>query len=78
MPTYEYICNQCHKTSEIDCRMEERQSSIACPLCAGKAERIISSSPFHLGEGAWAHNSYSGDSNYSNFQPLPGGKKPKK
>lgn len=41
--TYEYICNNGHKTEKRNCKVDE--ISIKCPVCSEIADRIISSSP---------------------------------
>ena len=36
MPTYDYVCNDCHKTFELILTLHEHDETIKCPHCGSK------------------------------------------
>ena len=50
LPFYDFVCPESHTTEEYFGTISEAKSSIKCPKCGAKAERIISTgigSAFH-------------------------------
>lgn len=59
MPIYEYRCTDCHQLFEEWCRhIEDKDTQHACPICKGKAERLISQTSFALKGGGWYVTEY--------------------
>ena len=58
MPIYEYECQKCHRRAEYMQKISESPKS-KCEWCAGKLERLISSSGFVLKGGGWYKDLYS-------------------
>ena len=58
MPTYEYVCDACHKGWELEQRMSE-DAIKKCPKCGKmKAHRVISQGNFILKGGGWYADGY--------------------
>lgn len=71
MPIYEYRCQECQQTFE-EWQKDFTERQVPCPVCGGKAERLISSSSFVLKGGGWYSDLYSkpaGDSSGSSASP---------
>ncbi len=65
MPTYEYACDACGKSFEIEQRITENPIK-KCMKCGKlKARRLISGGTFMLKGGGWYADGYSGKSNGS-------------
>lgn len=63
MPTYEYWCESCqHRTSVVKA-MKDHSETEKCEKCGQLVEQVANATTFHLGEGAWASNRYTGKSN---------------
>jgi len=62
-PTYIYYCEACNEKTEEWFTMSQRPDFISCPKCGNAAQQGITASTFHLGEGAWERNRYTGKSN---------------
>lgn len=59
MPIYEYRCNECQQIFEEWCKhIEDADVQHACPICKGKAERLISNTSFALKGGGWYVTEY--------------------
>lgn len=58
MPIYEYRCQECQQTFE-EWQKDFTERQVPCPVCGGKAERLISSSSFVLKGGGWYSDLYS-------------------
>jgi len=58
MPIYEYRCQECQQTFE-EWQKDFAERKVPCPVCGGKAERLISSSSFVLKGGGWYSDAYS-------------------
>ena len=58
MPIYEYRCQECQQTFE-EWQKDFADRQVPCPVCGGKAERLISSSSFVLKGGGWYSDLYS-------------------
>ena len=58
MPIYEYRCQECQQTFE-EWQKDFNERQVPCPVCGGKAERLISSSSFVLKGGGWYSDLYS-------------------
>lgn len=58
MPIYEYRCQECQQTFE-EWQKDFTERQTPCPVCGGKAERLISSSSFVLKGGGWYSDLYS-------------------
>jgi putative FmdB family regulatory protein len=56
MPTYAYRCIKCEHEFEVFEKMSARTRARKCPVCGGRAERIISGGAGFLfkGEGFYA------------------------
>jgi putative FmdB family regulatory protein len=68
MPLYEYGCDACGKTLEIQQKLADAPL-VTCPECGKNALRkIISATSFVLKGGGWYKDGYSGN---------PSGKKPR-
>ncbi len=60
MPLYEYQCEHCHSRFERRQRFDE-EPLLLCPICQGKAHRIIHSVPvIFKGTGFYATDSRRG------------------
>jgi putative FmdB family regulatory protein len=58
MPTYEYGCEACGKTWELEQRITEAPAK-KCPKCGKlKAKRLISGGNFMLKGGGWYADGY--------------------
>ena len=60
MPTYEYQCDQCHRTFEIRQRITEPPLT-SCETCGGTLKRLLSPAPFILKGGGWYVTDYPSD-----------------
>lgn len=59
MPIYEYRCTDCQQLFEEWCRhIEDKDTQHTCPICKGKAERLISQTSFALKGGGWYVTEY--------------------
>ena len=58
MPIYEYRCQECQQSFE-EWQKDFSEHHVSCPVCGGKAERLISSTSFVLKGGGWYSDSYS-------------------
>ena len=63
MPTYVFYCKNCDLNTEQFFSIADRPDSISCSKCSNPAQRVLVPTTFHLGEGAWASNKYTGRSN---------------
>ncbi len=57
MPVYEYECNECMKTFEVQQRMADTPLT-NCPDCDGAMKKLMSMSSFHLKGGGWYADGY--------------------
>ncbi len=57
MPIYEYSCEDCKQIFE-DWQKDYEERDIPCPVCNGKASRLISSTSFVLKGGGWYASGY--------------------
>ncbi|MBU1041265.1 MAG: zinc ribbon domain-containing protein [Proteobacteria bacterium] len=57
MPIYEYSCQDCKQIFE-DWQKDYEERDIPCPVCNGKASRLISSTNFVLKGGGWYASGY--------------------
>lgn len=65
MPTYDYACDACGKSFEIEQRITEAPIK-KCPKCGKlKARRMISGGTFMLKGGGWYSDGYATKSNKS-------------
>ena len=63
MPTYDYACDACGKSFELEQRITEAAIK-KCPKCGElKARRMISGGNFMLKGSGWYADGYSGKSN---------------
>jgi len=58
MPIYEYNCQDCKQIFE-EWQKDYDERDIPCPVCGGKATRLISSTSFVLKGGGWYASGYS-------------------
>jgi len=58
MPIYEYRCQECQQSFE-EWQKDFSEHHAPCPVCGGKAERLISSTSFVLKGGGWYSDLYS-------------------
>jgi len=58
MPIYEYRCQECQQSFE-EWQKDFSEHHVPCPVCGGKAERLISSTSFVLKGGGWYSDLYS-------------------
>lgn len=76
MPIYEYRCQECQQTFE-EWQKDFAERQVPCPVCGGKAERLISSTSFVLKGGGWYSDLYSkpsssgSDAGTSSSTPAP-------
>ena len=61
MPIYEYECTQCGNVHEIMQKISDKPLS-KCPQCAGKLQKMISHSTFHLKGSGWYVTDYANKS----------------
>ncbi|MBS3757244.1 MAG: zinc ribbon domain-containing protein [Desulfobacterales bacterium] len=57
MPIYEYECAECGRVHEIMQKMSDPPLT-ECPHCAGKLQKLISQSTFHLKGSGWYATDY--------------------
>jgi putative FmdB family regulatory protein len=57
MPIYEYSCQDCKQIFE-DWQKDYEERDIPCPVCNGKASRLMSSTNFVLKGGGWYASGY--------------------
>jgi putative FmdB family regulatory protein len=58
MPIYEYRCNECGQVFE-EWQRDFKNRQMACPVCKGESERIMSNTTFVLKGGGWYVTDYS-------------------
>jgi putative FmdB family regulatory protein len=58
MPTYEYHCSGCGKNFEMFQKISDPPAE-KCPLCGGKAKRLVSGGAFSLKGSGWYKDGYS-------------------
>ena len=58
MPIYEYRCQECQQSFE-EWQKDFSEHQVSCPVCGGKAERLISNTSFVLKGGGWYSDLYS-------------------
>ncbi|NQT10372.1 MAG: zinc ribbon domain-containing protein [Desulfobacteraceae bacterium] len=64
MPVYEYECTQCGKIEEVIQKFSDKPLP-NCKHCAGKLQKLISHSSFHLKGTGWYVTDYSNKSQCS-------------
>ena len=57
MPTYEYQCDQCHRTFEVRQRITAEPLT-CCEACGGPLRRLLSPAPFILKGAGWYVTDY--------------------
>ncbi|MGH7390976.1 MAG: FmdB family zinc ribbon protein [Candidatus Rokuibacteriota bacterium] len=57
MPTYEYECDQCHRTFEVRQRITAEPLT-RCEACGGTLRRLIAPAPFILKGEGWYVTDY--------------------
>jgi putative FmdB family regulatory protein len=60
MPIYEYMCKKWGEISEFIKIINTKDKTEVCPLCGGKATRIVSQSSFILKGSGWYVTDYKG------------------
>jgi len=60
VPTYEYQCDQCHRTFEVRQRITEPPLT-SCEACGGTLKRLLSPAPFILKGDGWYVTDYPSD-----------------
>lgn len=60
MPNYEYECEKCFQVVEEFFKVEDFPQEIVCPVCAGTAKKIISSSTILRDEPVWLNDNLRG------------------
>ncbi len=70
MPIYEYNCQDCKQIFE-EWQKDYEERDIPCPVCGGKATRLISSTSFVLKGGGWYASGYSEAGSASPGAPAP-------
>ncbi|MDO8947464.1 MAG: zinc ribbon domain-containing protein [Desulfocapsaceae bacterium] len=75
MPVYEYECDTCRKSFEIQQRMADAPLS-SCPECEGTVKKVMSMSSFQLKGGGWYADGYAStqkgaDASSSSAIPAP-------
>lgn len=60
MPLYEYACNECGHTFEMQFPVEDRDDPTLgrCSMCDGQVDRCMNYGGFTKGAGAWESNNY--------------------
>ena len=59
MPIYEYRCGECQQLFEEWCKhVEDGDMPHSCPICKGRAHRIMSNTSFALKGGGWYVTEY--------------------
>ncbi|MDR3175662.1 MAG: zinc ribbon domain-containing protein [Desulfovibrio sp.] len=59
MPVYEYRCDDCqHLFEEWTRRVKAEDEAQTCPVCRGRATRVISHTSFALKGGGWYMTDY--------------------
>jgi putative FmdB family regulatory protein len=58
MPIYEYECESCGEVSEQMESINTTDTTKPCPKCNKTANRIMSSTSFHLKGGGWYTTDY--------------------
>ena len=61
VPTYEYQCDQCHRTFEVRQRITADPLT-SCEACGGPLRRLLSAAPFILKGGGWYVTDYPSES----------------
>jgi len=61
MPVYEYECTQCGRIEEVIQKISDKPLT-NCKRCAGKLQKLISQSTFHLKGTGWYVTDYSSKS----------------
>lgn len=57
MPTYEYQCDQCHRTFEVRQRITDEPLT-RCDACGGTVKRLLAPAPFILKGEGWYVTDY--------------------
>ena len=57
VPTYEYQCDQCHRTFEVRQRITADPLT-RCEACGGPVRRLLSAAPFILKGAGWYVTDY--------------------
>lgn len=70
MPIYEYECTKCGKLEEVLQHFSDKPLT-KCPSCAGKLQKLISQTTFHLKGTGWYATDYA---NKSARTPKPSSK----
>lgn len=74
MPTYDYQCDQCHRTFEVKQRITEAPLT-RCESCGGALRRLISAAPFILKGEGWYVTDYPSESRKKALESEKGGDK---
>jgi putative FmdB family regulatory protein len=61
MPIYEYECTKCGKIEEVLQHFSDKPLT-KCPSCAGKLQKLISQTTFHLKGTGWYATDYANKS----------------
>ena len=64
MPIYEYECTKCGEIKEVMQKFSDKPIA-KCSRCAGKLQKLISQSTFHLKGTGWYVTDYAGKSSSS-------------
>ena len=64
MPIYEYECTSCGRIEEAIQKFSDRPLT-SCKHCAGKLNKLVSQSSFHLKGSGWYVTDYAGKSRSS-------------
>ncbi len=64
MPIYEYECSQCGNIEEVLQKFSDKPLTI-CQHCAGKLNKLVSHSTFHLKGSGWYVTDYANKSRSS-------------
>ena len=64
MPIYEYECTKCGSIKEVLQKFSDKPLK-KCPKCAGKLQKLVSQSTFHLKGTGWYVTDYAGKSGSS-------------
>jgi len=57
MPIYEYVCQKCHRKTEVLQRLSERPLKI-CPHCGGKLKKAFSAPAIQFKGSGWYVTDY--------------------